>query len=320
MNKVIIAVHGLRNKPPKDLLASWWRESITEGFRVLNLPCPEFDLEMAYWAHFIHPRPQQPDITDRDDPLYLPERYVPGLYSGPRRPQSLGGKVGGGIHKQILHLIAGEKGLGNIDSVSDILLNRMFVELEIYYHRNIFVMGEERPAKELIRGELASLLRQHKNKEIMILAHSMGTIIAYDVLTQTVPEIPVHTLITIGSPLGFPIVMKQIQKSPDNDYKEGEKLPTPESITRHWLNFSDMEDVTCLNYNLRMNYKQNSRGVRPFDEVVFNNYEFEGKANPHKSYGYLRTAEMTQAIHRFLNLETAGFWQRMKWVFRGMNI
>ncbi|MDD5675525.1 MAG: hypothetical protein PHC61_15250 [Chitinivibrionales bacterium] len=56
--------------------------------------------------------------------------------------------------------------------------------------------------------------------------------------------------------------------------------------------------------------------MRPFDQIVYNNYECNGIKNPHKAYGYLRTAEVTQAIYNFLILENASLWQRIKWVFK----
>ena len=60
MAPVIIAIHGLRNKPPRYLLTNWWKKSIVEGFNTIKLPVQRFRLEMAYWAHYMHPRAQDP--------------------------------------------------------------------------------------------------------------------------------------------------------------------------------------------------------------------------------------------------------------------
>ena len=76
--------------------------------------------------------------------------------------------------------------------------------------------------------------------------------------------------------------------------------PAPESLRHRWYNFSDLEDVTALNYNLRNIYIENSHKVRPFDKIIYNNYEHNGRLNPHKSYGYLRTADFTRAVEEFL--------------------
>jgi triacylglycerol esterase/lipase EstA (alpha/beta hydrolase family) len=57
---------------------------------------------------------------------------------------------------------------------------------------------------------LAETLVKHRRKKILLIAHSMGSIIAWDVLTKMVPQIKIHTLVTIGSPLGNPVVRSRI--------------------------------------------------------------------------------------------------------------
>ncbi len=318
MDNIVVGIHGLQNKPAPDLLSQWWKASMEEGFQVIHRPVPRFDFEMAYWAHHFHPQFQRIDITDEKSPMYLPEPYVPGAYFGPRAPQHIQQKIAAELQKQMVHLFAGKSGFMNLRSIKDLVLHRMFIELDMYYNHNLTdIMGREVPAKDLIRGELVALLRKHRKRKILLIAHSMGTIVAYDVLLNAVPDIPVHTFITLGCPLGFPIVMRQVRKELGLDPKSDAQLPTPPNITGHWLNFSDLEDVTCLNYNLRNNYAENARGVRPFDQIVYNNYECEGCKNSHKVYGYLRTADFTLALHMFLNIEGAGFFQRLKWAFLG---
>jgi hypothetical protein len=314
MRTAIIGIHGLRNKPPRYVLTSWWRQSVAEGLAALKLPSPRIRLELAYWAHIMHPRSQNPAIADRDDPRYLAEPYVPGALFGPREREAFRREIRAAIGHEIARIIAGRGGFCNIGAVSNAIVHRMFVELDAYYHHDIRAgSGPPRPARECMREPLVRLLVKNRHKRIMLLAHSMGSIIAYDVLMHVVPDIPVHTFITFGSPLGFPVITNTIRRelgvAPDAP------LPAPPSITHKWLNLSDLDDVTCLQYNLRNEYRENAAGVRPFDEVVYNNYECRGGKNPHKAYGYLRTAEMARAIYHFCALENAGLWQRIKWVF-----
>ena len=61
-----------------------------------------------------------------------------------------------------------------------------------------------------------------------------------------------------------------------------------------------LEDKVALNYNLGDDYRANKKGVKPVDMQVVNDYEINGKRNPHKSYGYLRVPEMAETIHHFL--------------------
>lgn len=317
MKTVLVGIHGLRNKPSKYLLTRWWKESIDEGFRVVNLPLPRYSLEIAYWAQYLHIRPQDPDVTDRADPRFLWEPYLPGTVFGPRDRHNFRRALKKEIHEQLLELIAGESGFMNINSVSNAILHRMFVELDTYYHGTLRdETGVHHPARKLIRNELTRLLVKHRNKNICLLAHSMGSIIAYDVLLHGEPLVPVHTLITFGSPLGFPVIRKKILRELGPVSGSDEKLPTPETIRNRWVNFSDLDDETCLNYNLRNHYRANEAGVRPYDRIVYNNYEHDGEPNPHKAYGYLRTLDITQALNTFLVLENAGITQRLKWLFK----
>lgn len=317
MKTVLIGIHGLRNKPSRAILANWWEQAIVEGFNIIRLPVPRFSFAMAYWSHYMHPQPQNISVRDEEDPRYLWEPYVTGTYFGPRAPRSFRKSLESDIHRQLLQLIAGDSGFMNIEGISNRILHRMFIELDTYYYGTLpDASGNMRPARELIRNELQRLLLRYRGRNICLLAHSMGSIIAYDVLLHCQPAIPVHTLITFGAPLGFPVIRKHIQREMGLGDNENVTLPTPDTISRRWLNFSDIDDVTCLDYNLRNHYRKNSSGVRPYDRIVYNNYIYNGASNPHKAYGYLRTLDITQALNTFLVLENAGFAERLGWLFK----
>ena len=130
----------------------------------------------------------------------------------------------------------------------------------------------------------------------------MGSIIAYDVLSQAQPDIKIDTLVTIGSPLGLPIIINKIKSEQHIKFSKLHKLCTPESVRSHWYNLSDLRDKVAINYNLKDDYSENSKGVRPVDKMVHNNYKIYGDENPHKSYGYLRAPEMAEIIDEFLTV------------------
>ena len=62
-----------------------------------------------------------------------------------------------------------------------------------------------------ICSQLANALKKHRRKKILLIGHSMGSIIAYDVLTQYATMVPVDTFVTIGSPLGIPVIKSKIE-------------------------------------------------------------------------------------------------------------
>ncbi len=75
MDKIIIGIHGLGNKPPKYLIEEWWRLSIYEGLKKIKSHYAEFDFELVYWADSLHPDPLNPYENDEDNELFLSEKY-----------------------------------------------------------------------------------------------------------------------------------------------------------------------------------------------------------------------------------------------------
>ena len=146
----------------------------------------------------------------------------------------------------------------------------------------------------------------------MLIAHSMGSIIAYDVLTIFKPELNINTFITMGSPLGLPNVMRKISNEQKLVLNSNQRLNTPPGVQKNWFNFSDLEDKVAMNYNLGDDYKPNTSGVAPVDMIVNNNYTINDINNPHKSYGYLRTPEFANALNEFFTSDRA---RTTRWLF-----
>ena len=77
MSRIIIGIHGLGNKPSAPLLESWWRKAIHEGLHRIGKPHPFLKFELVYWAHHIYPKPLDNNVSDPEDPLYIPDPYLP---------------------------------------------------------------------------------------------------------------------------------------------------------------------------------------------------------------------------------------------------
>jgi hypothetical protein len=298
MSKIIIGIHGLGNKPPFHILQDWWEMSIGDGLKNNNHPFPLFNFKLTYWANLIYPEPLDTQEKNPEHPLFLEDPYSPDGTIVKGDPEPLQKRIRDYIEKQLDKLLLNEDLTINFSSISDFIIQHFFHDLDVYYssnlndqHRSNFL------ARESIREKLAVILRQHKNDEILLIAHSMGSIIAYDVLTQIAPEVTIDTFVTCGSPLGIPIIMSKI-KMEQRD-KDGQ-LSVPENISRRWYNLSDLGDRVAINYNLADDFQKNSKGITIIDKQVHNTYEYEGGKNPHKSYGYLRTPEMSEIIYAFL--------------------
>jgi len=182
----------------------------------------------------------------------------------------------------------------NFSRLTDFILRHFIKDLDAYYR----VTGGQ--ISDLICAKLADYLFRNRRKKILLIAHSMGSIIAWDVLTKWVPEVKIHTLVTIGSPLGNPVVRSRILSELQHAESDACLLKTPENIYKHWYNLADYKDMVAINYDLQNEFLPNSRSVQPQDMLVWNNYEYEGERNPHKSYGYLRSPELTGILKHFL--------------------
>ena len=306
MSKVIIGIHGLGNKPPETLLCSWWRLAIEEGLNNIAKPHYFFKFQLAYWSRFLHQQPLDPQLKDPDHPLFIPDPYIPATTIPPDRPPSLRQKMVGVFKKQMGHILLDTAFTMRHSQLSDMVIHYFYKDLDLYYSANFpdADAGQVHlAARDCIQTQLMSILREQRKKDIMIIAHSMGSIIAYDVLKQLENELAIDTLVTLGSPLGLSTIQRRLHPGTQSGNKKNFNLITPQNIRRFWFNFADPEDKVAMDYRLADDFAANEFGVKPLDYLVHNNYELHGERNPHKIYGYLRAKQVADCIDNFLNSE-----------------
>ena len=315
--KIIIGVHGLGNKPPKELLKKWWRQAILEGLRAIGNPRYTINFELVYWADILNPKPLNPDIAEEDDPLYLEHPYTPATHFVKKDASSLKRKFLDYVEKLMDEVFLNDDLTINFTKITDKLIHRYFKDLESYYQAtSTDEHGRKIYTRDRIRKRLEYVLRKHRRKEILLIAHSMGTILTYDALTQIASDIEIDTLVTIGSPLGIPIVQSRISSEQSREDEKRSRLRSPENVRRFWYNMSDLDDRIAFNYNLSDDYDENSRHVIPRDFIVSNNYEYKGDENPHSSFGYLRTPEMAETIDDFITYNRS---RLINWILAKIN-
>ena len=318
MAKVIIGIHGLGNKPSAKTLRKWWKKAMHEGLRNADyrFRLPRF--ELVYWADLLYEEPLDESISDVKHPLYLKEKYIKGKEStiGLKHP----------IRKKILDWfdLAADKIFLNDDMsvnysfISSKIIHNYFKDLEAYYKNGeINKNGQILLVRDQIRKRLIEILKKYDGDDIFLIAHSMGSIVAFDVLTFNLPDIKINTLATIGSPLGIPFVRSKIAQEKKVILNDAHKLKTPKGVQK-WYNFSDLEDDVAINYSLENDFEENESGVKAVDFIVNNNYEVENEKNPHKSFGYLRTPEFSNILFEFIQKERR-FGQKVKDFFRRLS-
>jgi hypothetical protein len=278
---IVIAIHGLANKPDEGTKRAWYKLALIEGLkRNCARTVEDMEFDLVYWADLRYPAP---------DPK--PEPYFAYAGAGPLPAYK--------THKWDLIVGAAQSVFGSeidflerhtgIAGPEDFVLEKTFTDLDAYYQDIAGFRGE-------VRARLAQKLQDHRGKRIMLIAHSMGSIIAYDVLRllgRADPGFRIDHLVTIGSPLGLPRVKAAI-------YRENDLVRTP-SIVGRWSNFADRRDLVALDAKLGDDYEANDQGVKVADIPVINLYvNPEGKANYHESYGYLRTPELSEIVRGFI--------------------
>lgn len=103
--------------------------------------------------------------------------------------------------------------------------------------------------------------------DVAVVGHSLGSIVAYDLLQQMPADFPVRLLVTAGSPLGFPIVQRNLRGTRTGAQPAVPSI-TPRAGGAHWLNAYDVRDVVALVHPLRPRFADGSAKIR--DEVTHN--------------------------------------------------
>lgn len=153
----------------------------------------------------------------------------------------------------------------------------------------------------LVRDRLQAPLRRAllKGDDICLISHSMGCMVAYDVLWKfsRLSEYRkiqdsgnrVTQWLTLGCPLGEAGVKANLLDAKSYGHRtHTDKHPT--KIIRTWANVAAKDDFISHDATMRSDY----RDMRKFDMLddiqdrkIYNCYAEDGKSNPHKLYGYL---------------------------------
>ncbi|MCA9735681.1 hypothetical protein KC799_26325 [candidate division KSB1 bacterium] len=302
LKKTIIAIHGLGNKPALPDLEDWWIKAIHEGLERIGKPRHSIPFKLVYWADILHPVPLDTRISNKKDPLFEPEPYMRVLPDTPRIKPSFRAKLYRYIAEQLDNVFLNEDMSLNYTHITDRIIHRYFTDLDKYYQDDLLSQDESTVNYKMrIQNRFFKVLKKHRGNQILLIAHSMGSIVAFDVLTAFAKQFNIDTFVTIGSPLGLPIIMARYFAEQKRHTNGILRPATPDCIWPNWYNLSDPEDRIAIDHTLNDDYAPNRLGTSAQDISVYNDYQVNGTRNAHKAYGYLRTPEMAQIIDDFLS-------------------
>jgi len=274
VSNVIIGIHGLSNKPAPNVLKTGWEKAILEGLKKNEgFGSISLNFSSVYWADEMYDGyDPNPDLYKAAKPGAIKTYEEGWLDAVKEKTFDWAGDIIDSMKKNF-----------GMDGIADKVLEKKLEDLSRYY--------EDSDKRNTLRGLLREEILKHSDKRIMVLSHSMGTIIAYDVLRaigKDFPRLIVDNFVTLGSPLGLPHVKYKIAQ-------ENPLVRTP-SIVKKWLNFADKRDPVAMDAHLDGDYQPNDSGVKVSDDLVSNDW---GGIH-HKSYGYLRTPEVSKVIKNFI--------------------
>lgn len=125
-------------------------------------------------------------------------------------------------------------------------------------------------------------------RPVLLIAHSMGSVIAYDCLWQMTynehDRCRIDLLLTMGSPLGQNYLQKRIK-----GHAESGEARYPNNI-RRWINLAAVGDLTAIDPKLSNDFGEMvDLGLVDFidDRDLYNYFRLDGQLNVHAEYGYL---------------------------------
>ena len=126
---------------------------------------------------------------------------------------------------------------------------------------------------------------------VVVVGHSLGSVVAYDLLTRLAGDVDVRLFVTAGSPLGYPIVQKNLL---------GKRTGRPPSVPVRvparraaWVNVYDVRDFVSLVHPIARTF-DGAAADQVVDEQAFN------PSHPHSIADYLADPDVAGPIGRAL--------------------
>jgi hypothetical protein len=280
----VVYVHGAGNKPgPRDLKRAWDQDLFGRDMGQRT--------RMAHYADLLHPSPGAigADACTQEEALAAlvvaagdPDQPLPGdegdLLAGltPQGRQlalSLSMSIAAHAVSQPLTVEESLSAILPLPSSLRRLLLRQLLQRLIPDADAYFFTNRKEPIRQRLRQALDAV-----TGPAVVITHSLGTVIAYDVLRE--PRFAgrrVPLLVTLGSPLGYTEIQDVVTKPL--------QLPAPVQL---WANFADPLDAVTLDTSLADEFQ----GAPRIIDARVNN----PSPNNHAACGYLGASRVRSTV------------------------
>ena len=150
--------------------------------------------------------------------------------------------------------------------------------------------GSSYQVRDEVRGRFVNDLATVDDGPHVVVAHSLGSVIAYDCVKRVADTKPVDMLITLGTPLG----LSEVQHKLKPEWSKADGYP---GRLPRWINVVDRLDPVCAADPIITNDYQRGEQAIVVDEVVSN-----GGVMRHPSGKYFRQKVVQQAVRDGLGL------------------
>lgn len=266
----IIFIHGLASKPAESIFIELWKKALIENIRMDSkslaraMDANDDLFHSAYWANAIPDHIEDSTAYVNKLQACIDDVITMRQQNGKSLHISKAGWVTSKIKEFGLDVV---NTLAAAITIKDDVINEHMREVRLYN-------GDQYIA-DRIRAPLEQALRNawDHDKVVMLLSHSMGTFVSYDVLWRfshrPEPEYKnyrkhaVDLFITMGSPMGDAVLREFMlvdrwKDSVKEANKSDRKRYFPTNI-RQWHNYSAYGDVVCHDSTLEDDFFKSIR-------------------------------------------------------------
>lgn len=290
----VLGLHGIaqhRNTP--ELLRKLWYDSLLQGFDNAAIPERKYHLEIPYYGRLLAGREAcgSGQKTVSTDENYREDQVAASMKAEiahelekrlKRRPTDIDDQMKGpanSLLKLISNCLSNEREAWFIDAVLD-QVSRYLSQRDI-----------REKIQSTSRAALAHCMarRTAGDDAVIVIAHSLGSVIAYDLLSSWNGD-DVDLLLTVGSPLSIKGVYSRLNGQPP-------RWPGP---VKTWINLADQDDIVALHGRIdRTNLFSRASPRERCD--VLNVLDIKNHMrNHHGIAGYLDDPVLATIVGRFL--------------------
>lgn len=297
---MILYIHGIGEHPPKDELKQEW------DLALFGKPMGD-QTSMAYWSDILHGRSSR--IRSRSihqkagqhDPEIDPAEILDEA-KVPKGKRSKAGDLIEGLARAIARDTTAPRGRGRGPrakvlplpggmrrAVAAFFLKRFLKDVAAYFF--------QARARTRIQDRLRAELRRTRDDFILV-SHSLGTVVAFEILSEGMSRPDCSLFVTLGSPLG-------IQEVQDVLKDFGGELTIPPDV-HSWHNFADRLDPVAIDARLANDF--DPRGNRRIiDQTIINERTTDLRSfNPHSAIGYLSHLDVRTVVHHDSGFDSSG--------------